>query len=740
MPSIGTIGKRCGSWAAALAELGMTPARRVYSDRDLIVVVQLAHRALGRPPRPSDLQAGRPQPKSISRRFGSWDAALRAAGIEPPAPRQWTRGQIANALCAWAQENGRRPTYGEWLAGDPDEERPTVALAAARLGSWPLALHAAGLAPEPRRWTPELIAEALRAWTRAHGCAPTGSAWNATRTSSAHPSLSTVVARFGRWSNALRAAGVAKSRKPGRAEPRVSRSSRRITFTDREVIAALCADAESRGRSPRRSDWTGRPRTEPGVRAVMGHFGSWNAGLRAAGLKVTHETGEWTREAVIAALRADASARGRAPRREDWRPATSARPQAGIVENRFGSWTAGLRAAGLEVSHDPRRWTREAVLAALRRRERELGRPPTSSELERPPGPDYPSTAIVRRRFGSWTSACRELGWEVQTPGRRGDEEIIAAVRAAGLELGDELTRATFAELARERGWPSEGAVKKRFGSWAAAQRASGLPARTRVAAWSEAEIVAALHAAQRELGQVPTRQEYTGLARVRGWPSETVVTGRYGRWDDVLCAAGLTPPPDWTRERVIAALRADAEAHGEPPRQSDWSSGSAEHPSRKTVLALFDGSWNRALEAAGLAVRYERGWTRERVIDALRSDVERRGRSPRTAEWFHSGPGRPTVGIVRHHFGTWNAGLRAAGLDVSHEMGKWTRETVLDALRGLERELGRPPTSNELDRSPGPGYPSATTVSRRLGSWANVCRELGWPLGSRAAASGAIG
>ena len=167
-----------------------------------------------------------------------------------------------------------------------------------------------------------------------------------------------------------------------------------------------------------------------------------------------------------------------------------------------------------------------------------------------------------------------------------------------------------------------------------------------RVAVWGESEIIAALRAASHELGRGPTRKEYKALASARGWPSVTVISGR---WQAVLRTADLTPPPAWTRERVISALQADSERRGQPPRQIDWSSGSKGHPSARIALALFGGSWNDALDAAGLPVRYERGWTRQRVIDALRADTRARGRPPRSADWFHAAPGRPTVGVVRN-------------------------------------------------------------------------------------------
>jgi Homing endonuclease associated repeat len=67
-----------------------------------------------------------------------------------------------------------------------------------------------------------------------------------------------------------------------------------------------------------------------------------------------------------------------------------------------------------------------------------------------------------------------------------------------------------------------------------------------------------------------------------------------------------------WTRERIVAAIRAWAKRTGEPPTSHEWarpngarafSARRASRPSSKTVIAHF-GSWNAAIEAAGFAVR----------------------------------------------------------------------------------------------------------------------------------------
>jgi hypothetical protein len=113
MPSVGTFRKLFGSWAAALSELGALPYRIVLTDGELIAALRAARRALGRPPRPSDFRLGRPQAATLRRRFGSWQAALSAAGIEPVPPRRWPRGRILDALRAWTVTHGRAPRAGE---------------------------------------------------------------------------------------------------------------------------------------------------------------------------------------------------------------------------------------------------------------------------------------------------------------------------------------------------------------------------------------------------------------------------------------------------------------------------------------------------------------------------------------------------------------------------------------------------------------------------------------------------
>lgn len=66
---------------------------------------------------------------------------------------------------------------------------------------------------------------------------------------------------------------------------------------------------------------------------------------------------------------------------------------------------------------------------------------------------------------------------------------------------------------------------------------------------------------------------------------------------------------------------------------------------------------------------------------------------------------------------------MLAAGYPPYHPT--WDCEQVISALQRMARQLGRAPTKEECDESPD-GYPSASTVKRRFGSFSAGIRAAG--------------
>lgn len=125
-----------------------------------------------------------------------------------------------------------------------------------------------------------------------------------------------------------------------------------------------------------------------------------------------------------------------------------------------------------------------------------------------------------------------------------------------------------------------------------------------------------------------------------------------------------------WSRERIVAAIHEHVRVHGCAPSPEDWRRANALHPHLSTVQRRF-GSWSAGLAAAGVEGKPRGGWregrsrvpwTRERVVMALRRWALVHDRVPRAIDVVGD-RSLPSVTAVEGRFGSWNAGLSAAGL-----------------------------------------------------------------------------
>ena len=175
-------------------------------------------------------------------------------------------------------------------------------------------------------------------------------------------------------------------------------------------------------------------------------------------------------ERLLEELRACAARLGRSPTMREYAgdPETTIHPQ--TVVERFGTWNAAKRRAGLV----PRRFaTREELLGVLRELGRELGRTPTARDLGVRRGA-MPSKSLYWHTFGSLAQALREAGFDVPA----GEERLERAV-AQGADLAQRLGRlpkfADWAEARKEdRSLPTEWQVYRLLdagrGAWSAFQ------------------------------------------------------------------------------------------------------------------------------------------------------------------------------------------------------------------------------------------------------------------------------
>lgn len=126
-----------GSWGRAMQVAGLKPnMTHNRSEEELLSIIRHKQEELGRTPRVTDV----PQAYTIMRCFGSWNAAIQAAGMEPWKKTHNSKIVISDQdlligiqVLMW-QNNGRRPLYREYVHGG---------LCVRRFGKWSIAVDKA---------------------------------------------------------------------------------------------------------------------------------------------------------------------------------------------------------------------------------------------------------------------------------------------------------------------------------------------------------------------------------------------------------------------------------------------------------------------------------------------------------------------------------------------------------------------------------------------------------------------
>lgn len=233
--------------------------------------------------------------------------------------------------------------------------------------------------------------------------------------------------------------------------------------------------------------------------------------------------------------------------------------------------------------------------------------------------------------------------------------------------------------------WPGNTTVYRYFDSWAAALEAAGI--KPVYPAWPEGTLVERVEAAWRmhaagesnraiadALGVKPdTARRYLKAHPCRDCAGPVVGNAKLCH----VCATRQGNPPRWSTDEVLEAVRKWARLEGRAPTTMDWRpvrfGGSerweAEFPDwpPASVGKLMFGGWNRLLEVTGVGVN-KPSWEPEEILAALRAYAEQFGKSPAKHELEWPPTGYPSSRTVRRHFGSFTAGLRAAGLEPREE------------------------------------------------------------------------
>lgn len=116
----------------------------------------------------SDASVDHPSQRTVYTRFDTWEALLDAAGLtRPHSYRRWTRDEIVHAIFEWHYAHGRLPLANDWNRSST--EHPSRAQVVNRFGSWGAAIVAAGYKPIRAHRGLDGYARQAGAVTRARG-------------------------------------------------------------------------------------------------------------------------------------------------------------------------------------------------------------------------------------------------------------------------------------------------------------------------------------------------------------------------------------------------------------------------------------------------------------------------------------------------------------------------------------------------------------------------------------------
>jgi hypothetical protein len=477
-----------GSWSAAVEAAGFQPKIcRKWSKEKIIKTIRQYH-AQGIPFHRM-IRQDRRMSNAALRYFGGWRRAVRAAGFDVKELRRWSKPKIIAMLrqCRCPVTGKRTAVIGSDLGW------------AARkyFGSLPAALEAAGI-PVPKPWSAQRVIDTLQ--ERQQG------GLSLTKPQMEDSPLYSAACRyFGNWRKALVAAGFPV--KPHRK-------------WSKEIILAAIQAGEQEGLSPQEI-WRRDPLL---AAAAIRYFRRSHLALKAAGLTprallaagISPNSGhKWDKEKILAEIQSKHK-QGR-PLSHFWKE-ESALFHAAC--RHFGNWQNVLKAAGYPTRRY-RRWSKEKMIEEL-----QSWRRASPTEMRRI---DPNLARVTTQFFGTLNNAWEALGFTL--PAYRWSKTRVIEAIQDGYIHGRPL---------RIRGLgnkPLAAAAKRYFGSWPAAVAAAGFSAElvqpTPTRRWSPQKVLEAIHWRKQQ-----------GLSLTSVWRDDSGLycqaKHHFGGWRTALAVAGF--------------------------------------------------------------------------------------------------------------------------------------------------------------------------------------------------------
>jgi len=213
---------------------------------------------------------------------------------------------------------------------------------------------------------------------------------------------------------------------------------------------------------------------------------------------------------------------------------------------------------------------------------------------------------------------------------------------------------------------------------------------------YTEQELIDELHRVSEEHcdGETPTSNEVNEFAKYSTMPYK-----RFGTWNEALIEAGFEVNVDLniTREKLKDELIRISEEYrdGKPPREQDINKHS-----KYSVRPYKDrfGTWNETLKEFDFELNREKDISRERLIDEILKLSENYDGEETLRQETMENYGDFSSTIYYRRFGSWNQALQTAGLKLNQNMN-YSRQDLIDEIKSISEEYcdGESPRQKDM-------------------------------------------
>lgn len=228
----------------------------------------------------------------------------------------------------------------------------------------------------------------------------------------------------------------------------------------------------------------------------------------------------------------------------------------------------------------------------------------------------------------------------------------------------------------------------------------------------SDEELLNDLRRVAVEIDESPSQRQY----RERGEFSTSTLQNNFSGWNNAKKKAGLAvyqPDEFVPAEELIQDLQRTANRLGTTPTKTQYDEwGEYSHKLCQKRL----GSWNTAIEAAGLSPNIKINIAKEELLDDIREVASAVNTTPTIDEYREHG--RHSLKPIYRFFDSWAAALAAAGYEWSKY--HYSDEELLRSLRDVADDKYAPRRSTYAKDW------THNNIKRRFGSWWAGCAQAG--------------